>query len=409
VNDALGESSRVVRLTEYGSSEDIRCTEAAAAALTASGLVEARPTTYAGMWSLVPGGKVGAVRVGDLRIHVAPKLTIVRVLFLLEYAPARPIWQSQMVGVDDAEDLLSAVAAVFARAADTATRAGLVQGYRTIEEALPVLRGRLREADQMRLWQGRPLPAEVRYDDFTVDIPENQLLLAATNRLLRMRLLTSPSRQTLLVVRQRLAEVTSLVAGSKPPRWTPSRLNVRYQPALRLAELVLGGSSFEHRVGALAVSGFVLDMPKVFEDFVTAALTEALGAFGGRVQPQQPTWLDEDEDIRMYPDIVWVNDAQRSLAVVDAKYKAEKHGSFPDADLYQAHAYATALDLQAAHLAYAKGNESARRYVVRHSGIRISAHVLDLGLQPRALLAQVGRLANTLALEAATPLKVQLS
>ena len=63
--------------------------------------------------------------------------------------------------------------------------------------------------------------------------------------------------------------------------WRPTRLNARYHAALRLAELVLRATSVDHGTGAVAVSGFLLDMPQLFEDFVTVALKESLeSAFG---------------------------------------------------------------------------------------------------------------------------------
>lgn len=53
---------------------------------------------------------------------------------------------------------------------------GLLQGYRVTEESSTVLRGRLREADQMRRRFGLAIPMEVRFDDYSADIAENQLL-----------------------------------------------------------------------------------------------------------------------------------------------------------------------------------------------------------------------------------------
>jgi 5-methylcytosine-specific restriction enzyme subunit McrC len=383
-----------VLLTEYGPARDgVRLPSDVAAAVRRTGLVEVRPTTAPGQWSLVPRGKVGAVQVAGHGVHVAPKLSIARLMFLLEYAPDRPVWQREQVGLEEHLDLLHVMAAVFTRTTDRATRGGLLQGYRTVEDSLPVLRGRVREADQLRLWQGRALPVEVRYDEFTADIAENRLLLAATRRLLRLPQLTTRPRRELLQLRQRLAEVSDLVRGTPAPTWTPSRLNVHYQPALRLAELVLAGSSFEHRAGPLAVRGFVLDLPRVFEDFVTKALRSALAPRGGRVEGQPTVFLDDDALIRTRPDVVWL-DGRRPLAVVDAKYKAEKPSGFPDADLYQALAYATALALPAAHLVYARGNGAARTYRVRHAGVRLIAHALDLSRPPTQLLAQVSAIAD---------------
>jgi 5-methylcytosine-specific restriction enzyme subunit McrC len=63
-----------------------------------------------------------------------------------------------------------------------------------------------------------------------------------------------------------------LEAGRQPSEW----LNVCYQPALRLAELVLRATSIELGGGGVAVNGLLLDMPWIFEEFVTAALREAL-------------------------------------------------------------------------------------------------------------------------------------
>jgi 5-methylcytosine-specific restriction enzyme subunit McrC len=45
-------------------------------------------------------------------------------------------------------------------------------GYVTLEETAYMLRGRLRESEQLHRHHGLPLPLEIRHDEFTVDIPE---------------------------------------------------------------------------------------------------------------------------------------------------------------------------------------------------------------------------------------------
>ena len=47
------------------------------------------------------------------------------------------------------------------------------------------------------------------------------------------------------------------------------------------------------------------DMPRVFEAFLTATLTDALAGHGGEVRAQHATALDEGDKIAMYPDITW--------------------------------------------------------------------------------------------------------
>lgn len=225
-----------------------------------------------------------------------------------------------------------------------------------METHLPVLRGRIREAAQLRHHWGRNIPLEVRHDEFTVDVPENQLLLAAAVRLLRMPRVKQSQRAELQRLRLQLADVT---LQSCIPSWTPNRLNARYQPALEIAELILAGRAFEQSVGEVTVTGYLFGMAQIFEDFVAVALAEALKPFGGRASFHYRTHLDDDDLIDVRPDLVWLREG-RPVIVADAKYKAKKPAGFPNADLYQLLAYCTVLDLPVGHLVDAKGNEEAK-------------------------------------------------
>lgn len=77
------------------------------------------------------------------------------------------------------------------------------------------------------------------------------------------------------------------------------------------------------------------------------------------------------------------------LAVADAKYKAGRPGGYPDADLYQMLAYCTALGLAEGHLVYAKGSAPHTSHRVRHTGVTIHQHALDLDRPPAGLLASL--------------------
>jgi 5-methylcytosine-specific restriction enzyme subunit McrC len=174
-------------------------------------------------------------------------------------------------------------------------------------------------------------------------------------------------------------------------------LNARYHDALYLAELVLRATSVEHGGGNLAANGFLIDMPTLFEDFVTVALRETIEpTYGGRIRGQDRDHFDEAGQVTLRPDIVWrINDAP--VAVVDVKYKAEQPAGYPNADLYQLLAYCTVFGLRTGHLVYAKGNGEPAHHVVRRSGIEIICHALDLDVDTLALLAQIQKLAAQIA------------
>lgn len=388
-------------LTEGGPAQAVALTGAEYRALNELGIATVTPTFDEGVFDVVAARKVGAVAVGERQVIVRPKITdLNRLLFLLGYVRNPQIWRDETVRVDPADELLPALAEAFARIASRAVEQGLLQGYRTITDALPVLRGRVLAGEQMSRHYGLPVPIAVQYDDFTFDIAENQLLAMATLRLLTVPRISAPARGFLQRLRRTLLEVSVPPRGAPTPRWQPSRLNARYHAALRLAEIVLAAESFEHRLGDVTVTGYMFDMWKIFEDFVTVALSESLNHIGWQCQLQAPLHLDEQRRIGMQPDLLCRYGDSR-VAVVDAKYKAERPEGFPNADLYQMLAYCTVLGLREGHLIYAKGNEDGRVHTVQKSGITIHCRALDLGLEPAALLRQVDQLAVLVARDAA--------
>ncbi|WP_053633074.1 MULTISPECIES: McrC family protein [unclassified Streptomyces] len=394
----------VIELVEHAPATGHVLPDAVGRALAAARIVDATPDPYTpGRWLLRAGSKVGAVSVDvpgggsglPVTVRVTPKVPIARLFFLLGYSldPKGP-WRDGEVDAGEHREVLPALAHAVERQVDRALRQGLLQGYRATEESALVVRGRIREADQIRRRFGATLPVEVAYDEFTTDIAENRILRAAVERLLRLPGVPREVRRRLLHQRARLADTTPLVPGQPLPSWRPSRLNTRYQPALHLARAVLDGSSPEHAPGGLRIDGFLFDMNRLFEDFVTVALRESLRGSGLTGALQDPHHLDEEDAIRMKPDFVLYGPDGTPRAVADAKYKAEKRDGYPDADLYQMLAYCTALGLPEGHLVYAKGNAPHAAHRVRHAGIILHQHALDLDREPAALLADIAALSR---------------
>jgi 5-methylcytosine-specific restriction enzyme subunit McrC len=387
-----------LELDELGPAAELALTPDQGRLLAASGVVTATPSPYvSGRWLVGPAGKVGAARVGDVVVRIRPKVEIARLLFILGYSTHGAAWQPSAVDLGEAPDLVPAIAQALWRQVSRAIHQGLLPGYVVREESSLVLRGRLLESAQLARHHGQPLPLEIRHDEFTVDIPENQILRTACERMLLVPRVDAESARMLRRLLREFADVSSIRCGDAVPAWQPTRINARYHTALRLAELVLRTTSAEHDVGVVAVSGFLLDMPQLFEDFVTVALREAIeGQHGGRVVGQSRHYLDEAGRAVLKPDIVWRVGGEVA-GVVDAKYKAEKPSGFPNADLYQLLAYCTVLGLRVGHLVYAAGNEKPARYVVRQAGTEIICHALDLSEPPARLLMGVDHLASVVA------------
>lgn len=405
-----------VVLHEYGPAVSVPLGAEAGRALASSGILQSATPDPArdGHWLLRAGNRVGALRMRDGPVlRIMPKTPVSRIFFLLGFSldPERA-WRDEREGVVDTgayDDVVPALAHAVERRIDAALRQGVLQGYReVVEETSLVVRGRIREAEQIRRHFGRTPPVEIAYDAYTADTAENRILRAAVERLLRLPGVPGPVRRRLAHQRVRLADALPLVRGQELPRWQPSRLNVRYQPALRLCEAVLRGSSPEHRTpGAdpLTVDGFLFDMNQLFEDFVTVALSTALKEQGLVPRLQDRHHLDTAGLVRIRPDlVVRTGDGRTPVAVVDAKYKVEKGDGRLNADLYQALAYATVLGLPEAHLVYAAGQLPTRFHEVRRTavgpdgrGVRLYQHSIDLSCEPRQLMSALREIAEQLA------------
>lgn len=361
--------------------------------LQGCGLVDVRQS--GSTFRLIPKPKrVGAVHAHGLDVAVTPKLSVPRLLFMLGYA-MNPGFRPENVEGVEADGLWAIVAETLCRNAERALARGVLLGYTTEQSTSTVIRGRIRVGDQIARRPGRMMPVEITHDEYTVDIPENRLLRAAISRMLAVPRIDAAIRTRLRHLLNRLTGIPPLAHGAPLPRWRPHRLNAPYHAALRIAELVLTTLSFEVGRDGLSIAGFVVNMDKVFEDFVTSALTEAWSTSPGKTERQFPAKLDTDGAISMSVDLVHLVDNTPQF-VVDAKYKLEsKSGRYPTTDLYQVVAYCTALEVDRAWLVYASGTAGVTTRRIRNSSITVTEYPLKLDVTPQELIAQIEQLARS--------------
>ena len=340
-----------------------------------------------GAYHLTPGSLVGAVDIGSLSVIIRPKIGIPQLLSLVCYAMSKFRPQDELFDYPQHYGLPDVLALAFVSAARRAFPNGLLHGYRTEEEALNTVRGRIRFDEQVRRRFGVAPPVEVRYDEFTEDILANQLVKAAAYRLARMRLRFPAARS-------RLAWVADMVDSVSLMAFTPNavpevqfdRLNEHYREVVSLSRLILRHSAFESGRGNVRASGFLVDMNAVFQEFVTEALRQALGVSSRQFRERPIPSLDEGNRVHLRPDLTWW-DGTSCIFVGDAKYKNVSTDPVPNSDLYQLLAYVTALDLPGGLLIYAKGEADVSTYCSRHSGKRLEVAALDLsGTMDEALL-----------------------
>ena len=255
------------------------------------------------------------------------------------------------------------------------------------------LRGRIDTAGQFRQ-PGIRVPVACRFDEYTPDIIENRYLKAATRLALRVPGVAPEDRQRLL------REVISLEDAADVPvlpdeldRIAFTRLNAHYQPALRLARLLLANLTLADRRGHHGASSFLVDMNRLFEDFATSRLRRALR---GRLEvvSQFNTCLDTGSQVEIRPDLLFRRQGH-DVFVADIKYKVTEDARTLTSDYYQLLAYTTALDLPEGALIYATvGRRAERTVTVRHAGKLLHTLAVNLSGPPDEVAAEIAEAAD---------------
>ena len=391
--------NRLVLLAEYVTSPAVELTPHDASSLRrAVTTMSVVPSSdVPGRYDLTPGSEVGVVALDSCCIVIRPKVPIDRVLFLVSYALDSANWREKAALYNTAEDIVEGMAAVFAHELRRALRRGLLQGYRSTEDALTTVRGRIRFDEQLRRRFGVPLPLEVRFDEYTEDTELNRVLRAALWRLSRLPIRSRHVRSMLGFCSAVLADAVTLIEYPRDalPEFRWDRLNQHYRVAAELALMILRSTSVELAEGRAVGTGFVIDMNVVFEEFVRTALREALG-LAPAIFPsgsKASVVLDERAKIRLEPDLSWWVGGS-CVFVGDAKYKRISVKGINHPDLYQLLAYTVALRLSAGLLVYAAGEAEWVEHTVVHAGKRLEVTTVDLTGSPEQILADIARIAD---------------
>ena len=345
-------------------------------------------------YSITAQNMVGTLVIDDFRVLIRPKIRPENLFLLLEVGLVPDAWRQEAYEYAISSDLLPSIVAFFARTLETTLARGVLRSYRHEEDRLIMLRGRIDITAQFRQ-AGIRLPVACRFDEYTPDIAENRYVKAAARLALRVPRVEAEDRRRLLQQVVALEDVADHPVRSDVLDQIPdTRLNAHYQPALRLARLLLENLTLVDQRGDHSASSFLVDMNKLFEDFVTQRLRRELR---GRLEvlSQFGTHLAERRQVPIRPDLVF-RKRGREVLVADIKYKLTGDAQARTSDYYQLLAYTTALNLGEGLLIYClpDGGRPEGVVTVRHAGKRLHTLAIDLTGPSDAVASAISELAG---------------
>lgn len=331
----------------------------------------------AGAGSVVLTGSnyVGLIHAHQLDVVIQPKIPTLSVFWMLGFADRLVRFDAPEFPFEEEAGLLDVLARLFANQTERLIRRGLYRAYVEREDNLRFVRGRLLPLEDLRMNRGLRHQVACRYAELTADVPHNQILRTVTEQLRQYDYRLQGIRETLAWNAAHLAEVGSPPLNERVfAALTYGRLNAHYQSVHALARLIVRHFTFEFQAGERPAPSFLLNMDKVFEEFVRQLMAEQARVRGLRLRSSGGLRLDRAGLVPIEPDVV-LTDGRRVRAAIDAKYKRESQ----QADVYQALAYAKGLGLSRVCLVYpAGGDVLAEHHEIRNDNVVVDVRVLPV-------------------------------
>jgi 5-methylcytosine-specific restriction enzyme subunit McrC len=302
-------------------------------------------------------GAVGLVRFTNFEVRVDPKLPgdHLQLFRLVEFAGGLE-GLTLLAGLPRIREananLLDLIVELLSSATERILAAGLRADYVERESDLRTVRGRLLPDRQVLERFGLYDRVFCRYDEHEHNIPDNQLLaraLAQGSRIATLPRVRSRAR-ALAALLEDLCEPLALDIATGPKAFTYSRHNEHYRTAHAISWMVLQeqGPDEALTTGQVRLRSFLINMNRLFEQFLERALKLALETAGMAVEAQRSDSIFWRPDLgeryaRVRPDLL-LRRTERPQArlPVDAKYKRYDFGRVDVGDLTQAFVYAYA-------------------------------------------------------------------
>lgn len=326
-----------------------------------------------GRWLIRTRSWVGSLGLPSMTLRILPKCGLANLLRMLSEVYELGRVEPELVTRHELDDPAALLVTMFVARVQQLLRRGVRRSYCESEHTIAAIRGRLLVTEALRrpgtLERGLPC----RFDEYTHDITANRVIRYTLAQL-------GPTGVANLdgQVRQLRREFASV--GFEPV--TPAalqalrydRLDRHYAPIHALCRLLLEARGLGERDGAHTGPSLLVDMNRLFEQFVARRL-RALAPRGWTLTQQTVGSLDQRGRIRAIPDLILRERGEPRL-VLDTKYKL--HQGLPrSADAFQALAYARALGVRHGVLLYPE-IAGPHRYVVVDGANEVIADGVDL-------------------------------
>lgn len=352
----------------------------------------------------------GIVQLGDLTLEILPKIhgkesdpgacraTLVKMLHKVGLMKVHHGGGASLQV--RRHSLLDIFILEFCRLVREQVRMGKPRDYRTREDNLRVIKGKLDIGQQLRQNLCHHERLYCQYDELTEDILINHIVKLTLRTLLPLCRANGTKRAVLEQLMHHDEVQDQPISVLDPDGVILNRHNIRYEQILTWCRLFLNSQNPDVSAGDNALLAILFDMNNLFERWLAAELRPIGRRAGLSVREQSPRkYLAYRPDLeksvfQTRPDISLINKTGAVAGLIDAKWKLleldENKLGINQADLYQMAAYANLYHQSRVVLAYPRqaGLQTLYRLVLSgERSVEVVILTIDLHkpLQPDVL------------------------
>lgn len=336
----------------------------------------------------------GIIQLENVRIHFSTKVKT-NLFYMLSFLKSEEdfLFDPEIsIDIKEGNNFFDIIGRLFLNELEKIIEKGLLKKYILKHENINFLKGKLSIKNQIHNHINNRPKFSCIYGDLTINNLENQIILRSLNLLIPMIRFNEVLKADLIRNEYILKDFIELIDVSPNDcnQIHFNRLNDYYSAIIQFSKLILE-ENFIRSVykGESRGFNFIVNMNKVYEDFITQIITEVVEEEEDfdhfEVVSQTKFYsLVEGTKIVTIPDIILKSEDSYPL-IIDAKYKREDKNS----DYYQVIAYSLAIpNAKACCLIYpqtenenvVKGPLTLRRDITKpgEKDIKLYARTIDL-------------------------------
>ncbi len=310
-------------------------------------------------------------------IVIKPKIPGIGFLNMLRYALELPELGKDYPELTRGENYYDILVRYLFLELEKIIRVGLFTGYKNYDDNMTSVRGKILLKEHLNINYIRNDKIFCSFSEISPDIIENRIIKYTLFYLSHCYFVEEIINAQLIRYYKRLDEVDLVPINEndfKSIEYTP--LNHHYKTVLRLCELLLRDSALDEEIGEKTAISFLINMNKLFEEFVGNLLTKKLKGYDVELQRTEHPEKNSKRLV-IYLDIM-ITRRGTSLFIIDTKYQ-QFSGEAEVSHLEQLSLYSNTTHVKDCALVYV-GESQTPPY---HLEEGITVHIIPFDLEAK--------------------------